>query len=75
MAVNLVLTSSTPRRPPPTSALSSASNSFPNNTMITHLLALLVGFVAGALVFRKHAAKASELEAKGKAALDALKNR
>jgi hypothetical protein len=43
--------------------------------MITQLLALLVGFVAGALVFRKHAAKASELEAKGKAALDALKGR
>jgi hypothetical protein len=43
--------------------------------MITHLLALLVGFVAGALVFRKHAAKASELEAKGRQALDALKNR
>ena len=45
------------------------------NNMITLLLALLVGFVAGALVFRKHAAKASELEAKGKAALDALKGR
>ena len=61
--------------PLPTSALSSASNSSPNNTMITHLLALLVGFVAGALVFRKHAAKASELEAKGRQALDALKGR
>ena len=43
--------------------------------MITHLLALLVGFVAGALVFRKHAAKASELEAKGKSLLDVLKGR
>jgi hypothetical protein len=43
--------------------------------MITHLLALLVGFVAGALVFRKHKAKADTLEAKGKAALDALKGR
>jgi F0F1-type ATP synthase assembly protein I len=59
----------------PTSALSSASNSFPNNTMITHLLALLVGFVAGALVFRKHAAKAADLEQKGKSLLDALKGR
>jgi len=43
--------------------------------MIIALLSFLVGFVAGALVFRKHAAKASELEAKGKAALDALKGR
>ena len=42
--------------------------------MITHLLALVVGFVAGALVFRKHAAKASELEAKGRQALAALKS-
>ncbi len=43
--------------------------------MITHLLALLVGFRSGALVFRKHAAKASELEAKGKSLLDILKGR
>jgi hypothetical protein len=43
--------------------------------MITHFLALLVGFVAGALVFRKHASKASELEAKGKSLLDVLKGR
>jgi F0F1-type ATP synthase assembly protein I len=43
--------------------------------MITHILALLVGFVAGALVFRKHASKASELEAKGKSLLDVLKGR
>jgi uncharacterized membrane-anchored protein YhcB (DUF1043 family) len=43
--------------------------------MITHLLALVVGFIAGALVFRKHAAKASELEAKGKSILDALKGK
>lgn len=43
--------------------------------MITHLLALLVGFVAGAIVFRKHAAKASELEQKGKSILDALKGK
>jgi hypothetical protein len=43
--------------------------------MITHILALLVGFVAGALVFRKHSAKASELEAKGKSILDALKGK
>jgi F0F1-type ATP synthase assembly protein I len=44
--------------------------------MITAILiALLVGFIAGALVFRKHAAKASELEAKGKSILDALKGK
>lgn len=43
--------------------------------MITHLIALFVGFIAGALVFRKHASKASELEAKGKSILDALKGK
>ena len=43
--------------------------------MITHLLALLVGFVAGALVFRKHASKAADLEAKGRSLLDILKGR
>jgi len=43
--------------------------------MITHLLALLVGFVAGALVFRRHAASAAKLEAKGKSILDALKGK
>ena len=43
--------------------------------MITHLLALLVGFVAGALVFRRHASRAAELEAKGKSLLDVLKGR
>jgi uncharacterized membrane-anchored protein YhcB (DUF1043 family) len=43
--------------------------------MITHLLALLVGFVAGALVMRKHKAKADTLEAKGRQALAALKGR
>ena len=43
--------------------------------MITHIIAILVGFLAGALVFRRHARKLSELEAKGKAALDALKGR
>jgi hypothetical protein len=56
-------------------ALSSASNSYLTNNMITHLLALLVGFVAGALVMRKHKAKADSLEAKGRQALDALKGR
>ena len=42
--------------------------------MITLLLCIL-SFVAGALVMRKHKAKADTLEAKGKAALDALKGR
>jgi len=46
-----------------------------NKKMITHILALLVGFVAGALVMRKHKAKADSLEAKGRQALDALKGR
>jgi len=39
------------------------------------LISLVVGFIAGALVFRKHAAKATELEAKGKSILDVLKGR
>jgi len=43
--------------------------------MITHLLALLVGFVAGVLVFRNNAAKAAKLEDKGKSILDALKGK
>jgi hypothetical protein len=42
--------------------------------MITILLCIL-SFVAGALVMRKHKAKADTLEAKGKAALNALKGR
>jgi UPF0716 family protein affecting phage T7 exclusion len=42
--------------------------------MITLILCIL-SFIAGALVFRKHAAKASELEAKGRQALDALKGK
>jgi len=43
--------------------------------IIVSLLSLLAGFVAGALVFRKHAAKASELEAKGRTIIDSLKSR
>lgn len=42
---------------------------------MTHLIALLVGFVAGALVFRNNAAKAAKLEDKGKTILDALKGK
>jgi len=42
--------------------------------MITAILCVL-SFVAGALVMRKHKAKASELEAKGRQALDALKGK
>ncbi len=40
-----------------------------------YLACVLVGFVAGALVFRKHAAKAADLEQKGKSILDALKGK
>ena len=36
-------------------------------------LSLIAGFVAGALVFRKHAAKAAELEAKGRSIVDTFK--
>ena len=44
--------------------------------MITAIIiSLVVGFIAGALVFRRHAAKATELEAKGKSILDVLKGR
>lgn len=43
--------------------------------IIVSALSLLAGFVAGALVFRKHAAKASELEAKGRTIIDSLKGR
>jgi F0F1-type ATP synthase assembly protein I len=43
--------------------------------MITHILALLIGFIAGALVMRKHKAKADTLEAKSKALLSALKGK
>ena len=43
--------------------------------MTTHLLALLVGFIAGFLVHRRHASKAADLEAKGKSILDALKGK
>jgi hypothetical protein len=43
--------------------------------MMTHLIALALGFVAGALVFRNNAAKAAKLEDKGKTILDALKGK
>ena len=43
--------------------------------MITHILALLVGFIAGALVMRKHKAKADTLEAKGRSLIDVLKGK
>jgi type II secretory pathway pseudopilin PulG len=39
------------------------------------LLSFLAGLTTGVLVMRKHSARASELEAKGRAALDALKGR
>jgi uncharacterized membrane-anchored protein YhcB (DUF1043 family) len=43
--------------------------------MITHTLALLVGFVAGALVFRNNAGKAKAIEEKLKAASESLKGK
>ena len=43
--------------------------------MITHIIALVVGFIAGFLVHRKHAAKAAQVEQKGKTILDVLKGR
>jgi len=41
--------------------------------MITHLLALIVGFVAGLLVYRKHAEKLKAAEQKARDAANALK--
>jgi type II secretory pathway pseudopilin PulG len=43
--------------------------------MILAILSFIAGLVTGLLVMRKHSARASELEAKGRAALDALKGR
>jgi F0F1-type ATP synthase assembly protein I len=43
--------------------------------MTTFLIGLLIGFIAGLLVFRNNAAKAAKLEDKGKSILDALKGR
>ena len=41
----------------------------------TFLIGLLIGFIAGLLVFRNNAAKAAKLEDKGKTLLDALKGK
>ena len=43
--------------------------------IISFILGLLLGFVAGLLVFRNNAAKAAKLEDKGKSILDALKGK
>ena len=43
--------------------------------LYTFLTALLIGFVAGALVFRNNADKLKETETKGKHLLDALKGK
>jgi hypothetical protein len=43
--------------------------------MTTFLLGLVIGFIAGLLVFRNNAAKAAKLEDKGKTLLDVLKGR
>ena len=42
---------------------------------MTHLLALLIGVLAGALIFRRHASKLTDMEANGRQALDALKGK
>jgi F0F1-type ATP synthase assembly protein I len=42
--------------------------------MISHLIALLVGFVAGLLVYRKHAEKLKAAEAEARAKADAIRN-
>jgi hypothetical protein len=44
-------------------------------TLFLILSSFLVGFTVGALVFRRHATKASELEAKGRSILNALKGK
>jgi uncharacterized membrane-anchored protein YhcB (DUF1043 family) len=43
--------------------------------MITHLLALFVGLVAGALIMRKNKDTSDSLEARGRKLLDALKGK
>ena len=43
--------------------------------MITFLIGLVLGFIAGLLVFRNNAAKAAKLEDKGKSILAALKGK
>lgn len=43
--------------------------------MTAFLIGLAVGLVSGVLIMRKHAAKASDLEARGKALLAALKGK
>jgi hypothetical protein len=40
-----------------------------------YLFCIVIGFIAGALVFRNNAAKAASLEAKSKSILDALKRK
>jgi len=42
---------------------------------MTYLACIVIGFVAGFLVHRKHAAKAASVESKSKALLDALKGK
>lgn len=41
--------------------------------IVISALSLIAGFVAGALVMRKHHARAAELEAKGRDIVDAFK--
>lgn len=43
--------------------------------MITHTLCLLIGFAAGALVWRNNAGKAKAIEEKVKAAAESLKGK
>jgi NhaP-type Na+/H+ or K+/H+ antiporter len=43
--------------------------------IISFLVGLVLGLVAGLLISRKHRAKLESAEAKGKSILDALKNR
>jgi F0F1-type ATP synthase assembly protein I len=43
--------------------------------IITFLAALILGFIAGALFFRKNAEKIAKTEDSGKKLLDALKGR
>lgn len=42
--------------------------------MISHLIALLVGFISGLLVYRKHAEKLKAAEAEARAKADAIRN-
>lgn len=43
--------------------------------MISHLIALTIGFIAGALVFKNNVSKANDIIEKGKDAVNKIKSK